>query len=244
MTLWPSPAEPGLAGGGSLEEIGARLRVARAEKKIGVREMARRIGVSPSFVSQVELGKTRPSVGTLFAFISELGLSLAELMSDPPAEPIFLKPFQDKRDWFQNPSLPVRQHPAQALRPAEGRPRIQLPGVMWERLTIGDDPLVEFLMVTYEPGGESCSEKQLMHHGGHEYGHIISGYLSVQVGFDHYELGPDDSIDFDSTTPHRLANSKSSAESCKSIWAVVGRRVDTRNTGSDSPIGHVPHLHQ
>jgi mannose-6-phosphate isomerase-like protein (cupin superfamily)/DNA-binding XRE family transcriptional regulator len=50
---------------------------------ISLREMARRVDVSASFISQVELGRTMPSVGTLYAIASELGVSLDGLM--PPA---------------------------------------------------------------------------------------------------------------------------------------------------------------
>jgi transcriptional regulator with XRE-family HTH domain/quercetin dioxygenase-like cupin family protein len=66
----------------NLEDIGSHLRVARMQRGMSLREMARRIEVSPSFVSQVELGKAKPSVGTLYAIVSELELSLDELMAD------------------------------------------------------------------------------------------------------------------------------------------------------------------
>ena len=45
-----------------------------------------------------------------------------------------------------------------------------------------------------------------MRHGGREYGHVLSGRLEVQIGFETYSVGPGDSIHFDSTTPHRLSN--------------------------------------
>jgi quercetin dioxygenase-like cupin family protein len=112
--------------------------------------------------------------------------------------------------------------------------------VTWQRLTSQDDPMVEFLHVTYEPGGESCPETKLMRHGGHEYGHMISGRLDVQVGFEHYQLGPGDSIHFDSATPHRLHNAYD--EDCMSIWVVVGRRVDPRVSGPHHDVVHLPDI--
>jgi len=50
-----------------------RLRAAREAAKMSLRELARRVDLSPSFISQVELGRAAPSVGTLFAMTSELG---------------------------------------------------------------------------------------------------------------------------------------------------------------------------
>jgi transcriptional regulator with XRE-family HTH domain len=67
----------------------ARLRARREEKGMSIRTLARRIGVSPSLVSQIETGKVNPSVGTLVAITTELELSLDVLFADasPPPPP-------------------------------------------------------------------------------------------------------------------------------------------------------------
>lgn len=62
------------------EVIGARLRVERERRKIGLRELARRLGVTASLISQIETGKSKPSVSTLYGIASELGLSLDDLL--------------------------------------------------------------------------------------------------------------------------------------------------------------------
>jgi transcriptional regulator with XRE-family HTH domain len=227
--------------GGSLETIGARLRAARLERDISLREMARRINVSPSFVSQIELGKAKPSVGTLYAFVSEMNLSLDDLMTDEAeASARTQQRLNSLPQWTRNSAPFPWPQPASPLQPAATGRKIALPGVVWRRLTNFDDPMVDFLHVTYAQGGESCSDHRLMRHGGHEYGHVISGRLNVQVGFEHYDLGPGDSIHFDSATPHRLANDE--PEDCVSIWVVVGRRVDPRVSTPDHDIAHLPEL--
>lgn len=215
------------------DQIGQRLRHVRQSLDISLREMARRIGVSPSFVSQVELGRTSPSVGTLYAFVTQLGLSLDGLMSDgsgdvaktqvetqvdPPASPGHAGSGTVR--WPQI-SVPVQ--------PATGRRKLKLSGVTWERLTHDDDPFVDFLYVTYQPGGASCQDGDLMRHGGREYGYVLSGYIDVQVGGEHHRLAPGDSIHFDSLTPHRLSNPH--REPCVAIWVVVGRHTDGRPAG-------------
>ena len=70
---------PRTASGNALDIVGTRVREERLRQKIGVRELARRVGVSASLISQVELGKASPSVGTLYAIVNELGISLDEL---------------------------------------------------------------------------------------------------------------------------------------------------------------------
>jgi len=68
--------------------MGQRLRAAREAAKMSLRELARRVHLSPSFISQVELGRAAPSVGTLYAMTSELGLSLDSLMGDGDPKPV------------------------------------------------------------------------------------------------------------------------------------------------------------
>ncbi len=99
-------------------------------------------------------------------------------------------------------------------------------GVRWEELAAETEEGVDFLHATYEVGGASTPDETLMRHPGREYGYVMSGTLGIQIGFDEYELGPGDSIAFDSTRPHRLFNKGS--EPVKAIWFVVGREDDER----------------
>src|SRR3954468_16667306 len=63
-------------------EVGERLRERRGELKLSVRELARRLQLSPSLISQIERGKASPSVGTLYALTNELDLSMDALFSE------------------------------------------------------------------------------------------------------------------------------------------------------------------
>lgn len=195
--------------------VGARLRRERLRQHIGLRELARRIGVSPSLISQIETGKSEPSVSTLSAIVSELNLSLNEIVfadADPSAG----------RRRRETVSVETAAPSAVRVQQAASRRAIHLDsGVTWERLTAEPDPGVDFLYVTYEVGGASTASDRLMRHAGREYGFVISGRLRVSIAFDDFELAVGDSIAFDSTTPHRLANAGD--EPVKAIWTVVGR---------------------
>ena len=79
-------------------------------------------------------------------------------------------------------------------------------GVRWERLTPQSEAMTDFLEVIYSPGGHSTDERRPLRHDGREYLLIISGTLQANVGFESYELGPGDSIAFDSSTPHEYLN--------------------------------------
>lgn len=209
--------------------IGQQLRAARLAMGISLRQMARRVDVSASFISQLELGKTMPSVGTLYSIASELGVSLDDLMrTAQPGADTADDTGKDTVDTADTVSLPPPRSfgaplatPDSPVQRADCRQELHIGGATWGRLTADHDPANDFLYVVYEPGGESCPANRMIHHRGFEYGFIVTGTLHVQVGFAHYDLSPGDSISFDSATPHRLSN-PFDVES-QSIWVVVGR---------------------
>src|SRR5579864_321122 len=65
-------------------DLGPRLRAIRLRQGVGLRELARRLDLSPSSISQIETGKMRPSVRTLYALASEFGVTVDELLFDEP----------------------------------------------------------------------------------------------------------------------------------------------------------------
>jgi len=192
--------------------LGPRLRLAREERQLSVRELARRIGCSASLVSQIERGVSVPSVGVLYSLATELDTSLDHLLfgADPSRRPgLVIEPAA--REPEPEPCIVQR---------AGGRNIIDLAsGVRWERLTPGADAMTDFLEVIYSPGGHSTDERRPLRHDGHEYGLVISGTLQANVGFESYELGPGDSIAFDSATPHEYLNK--TGEPVHAIWVVV-----------------------
>src|SRR5262245_5777194 len=65
------------------EGLGARLREAREARKMSLRGLAQRLGLSPSLISQVETGKSQPSISTLFAIVGELEIPVNEVVWEP-----------------------------------------------------------------------------------------------------------------------------------------------------------------
>lgn len=184
---------------------------------MALREMARRIGMSPSLVSQIERGLVTPSVGTLWSMTTELGLVMDEL---------FRTTEQIGQTSHGEDGAPIRSH--EHVQRRGNRKRIRLAGgVEWERLTAQADDEVEFLYVKYEVGAESCPEHSFLRHGGKEYAYLLEGRLGVQIGFERYEMGPGDSISFQSQIPHRLWTIGN--EPAIAIWTVVNRTNDNRD---------------
>jgi transcriptional regulator with XRE-family HTH domain len=234
MARAPAPARRGAQTPQRIgEDVGPQLRARREEKNLSLRELARRLEISPSALSQIETGKSRPSVSTLYAIVSELGMSLDQLFGGvgaaggAAAAPTGKESRSPRRGVRTSPEVSADRERVQR---AVTRSAIPLEsGVRWERLTANVDPEADFLWVVYEPGGSSSQADGFIRHAGREYGIVLSGTLEVTVGFDTYELGPGDSITFDSTTPHRLRNT--GAEPVEGVWVVVGRGGDVRAHG-------------
>ena len=143
------------------DDLGHRLRAAREQKNIGLRELARRLGVSPSLISQIETGKTEPSINTLFAMVSELELSVNEIVFDPARDTGQCRGRKRHHGPARDPAAgqvmrPMPDAPGSPVQRRTNRTSISLEaGVGWDRLTAEPDHNVDFLYLRYPPGSES-----------------------------------------------------------------------------------------
>jgi transcriptional regulator with XRE-family HTH domain len=188
---------------GDLPTLGLRIRQERQRRGISLRALAREVGVSASMISQIETGKSRPSVSTLYAITSALKMPLEEAFAPADPEP--------------------GSHAAGATGPLvhpEERAVLRLDsGVTWERLGELPGQTVDFLLVTYAPGATSSSGGDLMRHTGAEYGYLLRGELVLTLGFEEVRLRAGDAISFESTTPHGYRND--GADPAVGVWFVI-----------------------
>lgn len=201
--------------------VGDRVRAARTEAGMTVRELARRVGVSASHVSQVERGIGAFSVPALYSVASALGVSMSDLLESPSV-------VSAPTPAAHVPGSTNDLVEAGIVQRAADHPSIQLSsGPRWSRLTVVGEPDAEFLEVVYAAGTQAPPKH--IHHDGREYGVVISGALSVEVDGATTVLEPGDSIAFDSSLPHRFWNA-GDAE-VRAIWFV-------RDRDSTSPLPH------
>lgn len=235
--------------------IGERIREERLLRGYNLRTLARAVNVSASHISQIENGKCRPSVSTLYAITSVLGVSIDDLFegsaarvedgsADPDgsaADELDPKP---PDSFLPENTADLPGHDADPAKPAGGpspipaalvalaseharrmgpivgpsqREVLELDsGVKWDRLGHVPGLHVDFLLITYAPGGSSSSTAQLMRHPGTEYGYLISGELTVTLGFSEHKVVAGDAICFSSATPHRYRND--GAEPAVGVW--------------------------
>lgn len=188
--------------------IGERLRQERERQGLSLRELARRVDLSPSFISQVERGFASPSVATLYQIVSQLDLSLDALFAGSGGGP------DEPRPPDASPVVtPDRRHVVELAS-----------GVRLERLTAEPESDVDFLYAVYDVGGASSDRGVMTRHGGREYGYVLEGRLGLSIGFETWEMAPGDSVAFDSSIPHRLWAIGDTAAVV--VWLVLGRRDD------------------
>lgn len=113
----------------------------------------------------------------------------------------------------------ARRRPGPVAGPGEREVLKLDSGVTWERLGHVPDLHVDFLLITYAPGSSSSSTGQLMRHPGIEHGYLISGELTVTLGFSEHQICSGDAVCFPSSTPHRYRND--GAEPAVGVWFVA-----------------------
>jgi transcriptional regulator with XRE-family HTH domain len=209
-----------------MDRLGGRLKELRLSAGLSLRELARQADVSPSLVSQIENGKSRPSVSTLYSFARLLNVPVDELFdAETTAEqpgPVEATGYDETTD------------PANAWHPSEYANRISVvhpshrahlrmaEGVDWERLAATPERDINFMKITYAPGAASTENGSAMVHEGFEYGYVLSGILEVTVGNETFVLHEGESLGFDSTIPHVFRNVGDT--DFQGLWFVHGSR--------------------
>ena len=174
-------------------DVGVRLRSARRRRGITLAELARRCGVSESFLSQVERGRTNASISSLRSIAGALGLTMGDLF-DPVG-----------------PDIP------RVLRRNERS--ILSFGVLGrkELLTSRTLQWIEAFVVQMDVGG-STGEEAYTHGDSEELILVLRGEIRLQLGDTVFHLTEGDSIVFRSSVPHRASNT--GTVPAEALWVI------------------------
>jgi len=163
-----------------MEDLGARIREARLQKKWTLDVLAARSGLSASFLSQVERGRSTLSIVSLSSICRALGLPIASLfVSSGPLD---------------------RQ--ASVVTKGEQQLHIQIgrSPITYRYLSgqLPPEPIAELLIAEFPAG---CIQRDSTHEG-RELGYILDGALGLRVGGVEYQLTVGDSYRIDASEPH------------------------------------------
>lgn len=165
--------------------VGPRIRRAREERGLTVRDLAARAGLSAGLISQVERGLTDPSLQTLRAVAKVLNTPLFDLFSDADPDDVAI----------------IRAGARMAIRSPHGE-------LEYTRLSPGSGR-IEVLEGVLQAG--AASSEAPWTHPSEECVVVTSGTLVVEVAGQLNRLDPGDSCYFDSRLPHRYLNESGDA---------------------------------
>jgi transcriptional regulator with XRE-family HTH domain len=166
--------------GAFLLEVGRRIKEHRLDRRFTLQELADRAQVSKGLVSQIENGRTIPSLPVLFNIISSLELEVADF-------------FQDLT--VQEPDVIVqRKEDYRAIKKEE------VEGFSYLRILTRSLPAstADFVLLELEPGAyrEPVRTEAL------EYKYVLRGEVEYLINGAVYHLREGDSICFDGRLPH------------------------------------------
>lgn len=168
------------------EQVGQQLRALRKARKLSIRALAERSGLSINTLSLIENGKTSPSVTTLHQLAQTLNVSITAFFENER---------KNKRVVYQR---------------AGERQQLVFPQGYVEKLNnglphLGNEPFVTKL----EPHADS-GEKPIVY-AGRQFIYCLEGHITYTVDGDAYPLAPGDSLIFDAYIPHGWRNTDSTS---------------------------------
>jgi DNA-binding transcriptional MerR regulator/mannose-6-phosphate isomerase-like protein (cupin superfamily) len=157
---------------------GLRFRRLRQRRDLSLAQVASATGVSVGFLSALERGQMRASIGTLRRIARYYRTNILS----------FFEPAKDN---------------SKLVKPTERKVLETTKGVRMELLAWGNTAMEPHLF-RIRPGGGSGESYT---HEGEEFLHILRGEFEIWLNTDeHYRMKPGDSLYFQSSTPHRWRN--------------------------------------
>jgi transcriptional regulator with XRE-family HTH domain len=170
------------------EGVGRRLKELRRSKDLTLAQLAERTGLSIGSLSQVERGLVSPTIRTVYAVSTALGVSPA---------------------WIIDPDSVKAQDPdgPYIVRSTRRKPFFNRNGVIKHLATPETEARYTGFIVTLEPNASSGDEQYT--HAGEEIGLVLSGSLILEIGEKTYRVNAGDSFAFPSSLSHRFYNDTS-----------------------------------
>ncbi|MFL7839319.1 MAG: helix-turn-helix domain-containing protein [Candidatus Promineifilaceae bacterium] len=188
-------------------ELGERVKQRRLELGMTARELARQTGLSASFISQVERGKTNVSLESLRLIAEKLDASILYFLSESPQN---LKP----QNYRENDPPELNNSVIQVAE----RPTLTFPdlGVCYELLTRDLSRKMEAMLGRLSPGTGNVARRLSM--PTEEFIYVLSGSLRIGRGTEKHTLNPGDAIYFEG---YDLSEIVCASEDEDAVWISV-----------------------
>jgi len=178
------------------EEVGKRLKDVRREMGMTLKDVATSSGMSPTHISEIERGKTSPTVGALRRIAAALGKDTAFFVEDKPLPKVSIVKKEDREG---------------ILLPGEGDQFLTA-----KSLTTGIPAgRISAVLIDEEEGRALACPK----HDGEEAILVMTGQVRAKVGQTDFVLGPGDCLHFAGRTERSV--SFAGKGRTKALWVKV-----------------------
>jgi transcriptional regulator with XRE-family HTH domain len=181
-------------------ELGKRIKRIRESKHLTLKNIEAAASISATHISEIERGKTSPTLGALLRISKALGKDPAYFVEEEDLGDVSLVTLENR---IQE-TLPESSGTIERLTSSIPGGRLQT------------------CVITLEGGKSNRSEKHT--HYGNEAVLVLSGRFLFTVGEEDFEIGEGDSIYYDALEPHAYTNA-SSDEKASMIWVCTDRSV-------------------
>lgn len=167
----------------TMERIGERIKQKREQKAMQLNDLARKVGITPSALSQIERAKTYPSILTLKLIAESLQTTVGELIGENESvqnDPVF------RKDEY--------------LQICENESGAEMLLIMRHDLNKQVDP---FLLRFQEKSNSSDLFKTV---SGYLYAYVLSGEVQFELDNKSYVIQMGDSICFNTKRNFRFEN--------------------------------------
>ena len=162
------------------EYLGSALRSLRQSRDLSLAQVARGTGISPSFLSLVENGRSDLSLGRLTRLVQFFGISFTELL--PPAQ-------------GADPDVVRRSERLVVHSRSEG--------IDIFLLTPDANRGMMAMLIEFAPGS---ARNEHGVHSGDEFLHVLSGELVLELAGTVHRLQRGDSVSYTADRPHLMRN--------------------------------------
>ena len=186
------------------DHIGVEIKQLRKARKMTLKDLSARSGISVSYISTIERGAGKPSVDAVEAIANALEVDVHWFFPARRGAGPMERAYIVRADHRRNLNRVYNQSPAEI-----GYHDALLSSSIGGRFYMG--------MSRYAPGADRPDEP-FHQHGGEEHGVVIRGELEMSLGDEVITLREGDSYSFDASIPHHGRN-RSDAETIL-VWAV------------------------
>jgi transcriptional regulator with XRE-family HTH domain len=162
-------------------ELGRRVKLERLAKSMTLKQVADASGMSPTHISEIERGRTSPTVGALLRIAKALGKSATYFVEEDELPTVSV----------------VRRHERLHRTITDGERNVADVDFLTTGIPAGRLRVVQF-------GGLSQGSVEGPVHQGEEILLVMSGRVKVTVGEEDFELGEGDCIQFKGSAPHKF----------------------------------------